>query len=217
MKTICNSFLLLSALCLGACLASAQSGLDVYFGVGTATADSNGQSIDTFGSGQSGPANTPGFYNTPKLAGAFGKVGADLMFTPHFGAGAEADFRFKQGAYAGLNYRPTFYDFYGIWEPITRAKRVVPEIIGGLGVANLKFYYPQQFCDSFAGCTSSNSFIESANHFQAHVGAGIAFYATNHIFFRPQIDAHYVNNFYQFGSNWVPEYSVSVGYRFGEH
>ena len=25
---------------------------------------------------------------------------------PHFGIGGEADFRFKQGAYAGLNYRP---------------------------------------------------------------------------------------------------------------
>ncbi len=217
MKIFRTSFLLSALLCFGITAANAQSGLDVYFGAGTMRADSNGQSIDTFGTGNAYPANTPGFYNTPKLTGAFGKAGADFMFTPHFGVGGEADFRFSQGDYAGLNYRPTFYDFYGIYEPITRFKRVVPELIGGLGAVNLKFYYPQSSCDAFAGCTSSNSYVESSNHFQVRVGAGLAFYATPHVFLRPQIDAHYVNNFSQFGSNWVPEYSVAVGYRFGEH
>ncbi len=217
MKVFRNSISLLAAICFGITAANAQSGLDVYFGAGTMRADSTGQSIDTFGTGAAYPANTPGFFNTPRLGGAFGKAGADFMFTPHFGVGGEADFRFAQGAYAGLNYRPTFYDFYGIYEPVTRFKRVVPELIGGLGGANLKFYYPQSSCDAFAGCTSSNSFLESSNHFQVRVGAGLAFYATPHIFVRPQIDAHYVDNFSQFGNNWVPEYSVSVGYRFGEH
>jgi hypothetical protein len=31
------------------------------------------------------------------------------------------------------------------------------------------------------------------------------------------VDVHWVNNFFQFGSGWVPQYSVAVGYRFGEH
>ncbi len=201
----CSSFVFLFAF--AASFAHAQNGLDAYFGVGTANASSNGQSIDTFQDGT--------LYRTPHLNGVFGKVGADLMLTPHFGFGGEADFRFTQAGYAGLNYRPTFYDFYGIWEPISR-KRVVPQIEAGIGAANLRFFYPTSYCDQFAGCSSSNSYIESSNHFQTHLGLGLNLYATNHIFFRPQIDAHWVNNFYQFGSSWVPEYSVAVGYRFGE-
>ncbi len=202
-------------LCAFSMLSNAQSGLDVYFGVGTMTNSSNGTSVDTFNTGNVGPANTPGFYNTPKLTGAFGKAGADFMLTPHFGFGGEADFRFSQGDYAGLNYRPTFYDFYGIWQPFHRG-RVIPEFVGGLGAANLKYYYPSSYCDAFAGCSSSNTYLESSNHFQVRMGVGVAIYATQHVFIRPAVDAHYVNNFYQFGSNWVPEYSVALGYRFGE-
>lgn len=213
-----RSLLFSSALVVAASVsAHAQSGLDVYFGVGTATADSNGTSVDTFNTGTVAAANTSGYFNTPKLTGAFGKAGADFMFTRHFGAGADVDWRFSQGDYAGLSYRPTFYDFYGIWQPITRSRRVVPEFTGGLGAANLRFFYPSSYCDAFAGCSSSSSFIESSNHFQVRIGAGVAIYPTQHIFIRPQVDAHWVNNFYQFGSDWVPEYSVSIGYRFGEH
>lgn len=188
--------------------ANAQSGLDVYFGVGTATASSSGTATDTFGDGN--------IFVTPKMGGAFGKVGADLMITPHFGIGGEADFRFKQGAYAGLNYRPSFYDINGIWHPIARAKRVIPEFQAGIGAVNLKFYYPQSYCDIFAGCSSTNSYLESSNHFQTHLSAAVRFYVTQHVFFRPQYDARWINNFYQFGSSWVPEYSASVGYSFGE-
>lgn len=216
MKYFRNSIFLLAGLCSTAMLSNAQSGLDVFFGAGTMTDSSNGTSIDTFNTGDVGPANTAGYYNTPKLTGAFGKVGADFMFTPHFGAGGEADFRFSQGDYAGLNYRPTFYDFYGIWQPIHRG-RVVPEFLGGLGAANLKYYYPSSYCDAFAGCSSSNTYLESSNHLQVRIGFGVSIYATQHVFIRPEVDAHFVNNFYQFGSDWVPEYSVSIGYRFGEH
>lgn len=215
MKIFRSSILLLSVLCFGVTLAHAQNGLDVYFGVGTMTDSSNGTSIDTFNTGNVGPANTAGYFNTPKLTGAFGKAGADLMFSPHFGVGGEAQWRFSQGDYAGLNYRPVFYDFYGIFQPIHN-KRVVPQFVGGLGAADIRYFYPQAYCDAFAGCSSSNTFLESSNHFQVRMGFGVSFYATPHVFIRPQIDAHYVNNLYQFGSNWVPEYSVAIGYRIGE-
>lgn len=208
MKLIRTAIPLLSALLFGGTFASAQSGLDVYFGVGTTTVNSSGTTIDTFGNGS--------LFSTPKMGGAFGKAGADLMLTPHFGIGGEADFRFTQGAYAGLTYRPTFYDFNGIWHPIVRSRHVVPEFQAGIGAVNLKFFQNQSFCDAFAGCQSSNSFLEGSNHFQTHLSAAVRFYATNHIFFRPQVDARYVDNFFQFGSNWVPEYSASVGYSFGE-
>jgi hypothetical protein len=196
------------ALCFGATLAHAQTGLDVFFGAGTMTNSSSGQSIDTFGTGNS--------YTTPSLGGAFGKAGADFMFTPHFGIGAETDFRFSQGDYAGLTYRPLFYDFNAIWEPMARSKRIVPEFQGGIGAAKLSFYYPSSYCDQFAGCSTSNTFLESSNHFQVHMAAGVRFYITPHLFIRPQVDARYVNNFFQFGSNWVPQYSAAVGCSFGE-
>jgi outer membrane protein W len=193
----------------GATFAQAQTGLDVFFGVGTATDSSSGQKIDTFGTGSP--------FTTPSLAGTFGRVGADYMFKPWIGVGAETDFRFSQGAYAGLSYRPLFYDFNVVWAPTAhKFKRVVPELQAGIGGTRLGFYYNQTYCDSFAGCSSSNSQVESSNHFQTHLEAGIRFYATQHLFVRPQIDAHYVNNFFQFGSNWVPEYGASVGWSFGE-
>jgi hypothetical protein len=35
------------------------------------------------------------------------------------------------------------------------------------------------------------------------------------LFVQPRFDLHWVNNFFQFGSNLVPEYSVALGYTFG--
>ena len=205
-----NLFPLTLALCLTATLAHAQSGLDVFFGAGTMTAPSSGQSIDTFGTG------TP--FRTPGLGGAFGKVGADFMIKPRFGIGAETDFRFSQGSYAGLTYRPTFYDFNAIWLPTGQVeRRVVPELEGGLGGARLSFSFPTSSCNQFTGCSTSSTFLDSSNHFQVHMAAGVRFYVTQHLFVRPQVDARYVNNFFQFGSNWVPEYGASVGWSFGSH
>jgi hypothetical protein len=47
------------------------------------------------------------------------------------------------------------------------------------------------------------------------MSVAVRIYATSHIFFRPAVDGHWVNNFFQFGSNWVPEYSLGVGYSLG--
>lgn len=211
MRLIRNTLPLAFAMCLGASLAHAQAGPDVFFGVGTMTDSSSKTAIDTFGTGNP--------FTSPALGGTFGKAGADIMITPYLGVGGEADFRFSQGAYAGLGYRPTFYDFNAIFAPTARKfKRIVPELQAGVGAVNLKFYSPSAtYCDQFAGCSSSSAYLESSNHFQLHLAGGIRFYATRHLFIQPQVDAHYVNNFFQFGSNWVPQYSASVGWSFGEH
>jgi outer membrane protein with beta-barrel domain len=187
-------------------LAHAQGG-SVYFGVGTAMDSSSNQSVDTFGTGNP--------FTTPKLTGSFGTIGAEAMFRSYLGFGGEASFRFRQGRYAGLNYRPTFYDFNAIFMPFPKSTRVVPEFQAGLGGAKLSFYYSQQFCSIFAGCQTSNGYLLSSNHFQLHAGAGVRFYITSHTFIRPQADLHYVTNFFQFGRNRVPEYSVAIGYTFG--
>jgi hypothetical protein len=188
----------------GANIANAQSG-DVYFGMGTATDKATGASVDTFGDGTLLP--------TPKMSGVFGRFGADFMFRPTLGAGFDYSFRFNQGSYAGLNYRPKFYDFNAIWMPIANSKKVVPEFQAGAGGATLSFYLPQQ-CISGIACSSS-TYLVSSTHFQTHLSAGVRIYAKGGIYIRPQFDVHYVRNFFQFGSNWVPEYSVAVGYTFG--
>jgi outer membrane protein W len=197
------------ALCFGTSLAHAQAGLSVYFGVGTAVADSSKNVIDTFGTGNP--------LTTPRLGGTFGKAGLDYMFSPHFGVGAETDFRFSQGSYAGLTYRPTFYDFNLVYKPIASVrKRVIPEFQGGLGAANMSFYVPNTSCNQFTGCSSNNTFLDSSNHFQVHTSAGVRFYATSHLFIRPQVDVRYIHDNFQFGTNWVPEYGAAVGWTFGE-
>jgi len=189
-----------------ATLACAQ-GVDAYFGMGTAQAPSANISSDTFGDGT--------IYGGTRMGGMFGTYGGDFIFSKHFGVGAESSFRFSQGAFAGLNYRPTFYDFNGIWLPLGNSNRFVPEVQGGLGGVNLSFYYPQSYCDQFVGCQSSNQFLESSHHFQVHFSAGVRIYAYGNFYVRPQVDVHWVNNFYQFGGGWVPEYGAVVGYSFG--
>jgi hypothetical protein len=179
---------------------------NLYVGGGTAVASSNGQAIDAFGTGN--------FINTPRLTGLFLNVGGEFMFTNHFGAGAEINWRAGQGDYAGLNYRPIFYDFNGVWQPI-KAKRFVPELQAGIGGVAVNFSANQTACDAFAGCNTFSLGSERSNHFQTHLGVAARIYATPHIFVRPAVDAHYVNNFFQFGSNWVPEYTIGIGYSLG--
>jgi hypothetical protein len=186
-------------------IANAQ-GVDVFFGLGTAQVSSNKQPVDTFGTGT--------LYTPPAMGGLFANTGGGVMITPRFGFGGEVSFRTSQGNYAGLKYRPIFYDFNGIYHPVN-AKRLVPEIQAGLGGVNLRFYQNQSGCDAFEGCVNSNFFVESSSHFQLHLGAGLKYYVKGNFFVRPQVDLRWVNNFFQFGSNWVPEYSIALGYTFG--
>jgi hypothetical protein len=187
-------------------------GISAFFGVGTAQAKSNGQLIDTFG-----PSDGDALFPTPALGGLFAKFGGDVMINSSIGVGAEYSARFSQAPYAGLNYEPSFYDFNAIWHPLRKSRRIVPEIQGGLGGVTLDFYENQQFCDAFGGCSSSNQYVESSSHFQLHAAAGVRLYVTDSVFVRPQVDLHWVNNFFQFGTDWVPEYSMAIGVTFGRH
>jgi hypothetical protein len=189
-------------------LAHAQSEVDIAVGAGTMQAGSNGQQID--------PLNTGTLSSTGGINGLFLKIGGDVMFKPSFGAGFETSFRAAQGSYAGLGDRPLFYDFNAVYKPPFKSKRLVPEFQAGLGGVNTKFYANQQSCNSLTGCSSSNLFLTSASHFQLHFGGGLRYYLTDHIFVRPEVDVHWVDNFTQFGNNWVPQYGASIGYTLGE-
>ena len=192
---------------LGITVAHAQS-FEAHIGASGVNAKSSGLNVDTFGDGN--------FYRTPSLDGVMMNLGAGFMLTPRFGFGGEFAFKPAKSDYAGLNYRPLFWDFNGILHPAPQSKRVVPEIQAGLGGVNLRFYYPQGDCNVFAGCYSQNTYLQSSNHFQLHAGAGVKLFVTEHMFVEPKVDIHYVHNFFQFGTNWVPRYGVNVGYRFGE-
>jgi hypothetical protein len=207
-KRIGSISFLAFAFCLGTTIASAQNA-DVFFGVGTAMDSSNNSVADYFGTG------IP--LTSPKLAGSFAKIGGDFMITKHFGVGAETDFRFAHANYQGFQTRPLFYDFNGIYMPtVGRFKRIVPELEGGVGGVKMAFSYSQSSCDNLGGCSTSTTAYESSSHFQVHVAGGIRFYATNHLFIRPQVDFRYVPNFFQYGRNTVPEYGAAVGWSFGE-
>lgn len=204
MKLIGQTILISCGLFVASQLSFAQS-VNAYFGVGTATDSSSNAQIDTFGTGNP--------FTTPSLGGAMLDAGASVMFTKHYGVGADVNWRASRGNYAGLLYRPVFYNFDGVWEPVS-TKRFEPEIHAGLGGMHIGYSFNQTECDQFVGCQTFNQSVETSSHFQLHAAAAVRIYLTDHVFVRPAVDAHWVNNFFQFGSNWVPEYSVGLGYSF---
>ncbi len=178
-------------------------GVNAYFGIGTAIDSSSNQQIDTFGLNQS--------YTTPRLGGSFLDAGLTFMATKHFGVGADYNWRAARGSYAGLLERPVFYNFDGVWAPIT-THRFAPEIHAGIGGMHLGYSLSQTSCDAFGGCQTTNQSVESSSHFQTHVAGAARLYVTDHVFVRPAVDLHYVGNLFQYGHNFVPEYSLGIGY-----
>jgi hypothetical protein len=197
-----------------------DSNVSVAFGLGTAGDTSSGQCISNFGesSGNCFNADADAFgFRAPKLTGLLGKFGADFMLNKHVGIGGEYAFRWSQGNSGDVRYRPNFYDFNVLFHPVASMgenSKIVPELQAGLGGVQLKFYQPSQ-CDQLT--CSGSQFVESANHFQVHGAVGVKIYVKGGLFLRPQVDIHWVSNFNQFGSAWVPEGTIAIGYTLGSH
>ena len=149
-------------------------------------------------------------YKTPSLGGFFAHIGASVFVTKHVGVGAEISWRTSQGDYAGIPYRPILYNVDAIFRPAKfTTTRLAPELRAGIGGARLHFSpVDDQSCAQVSGCPASH-------HFQQHLGAAVRWYLTDHLFLRPALDLHHVNNFFEFGSTWVPQYSVGIGYSLG--
>jgi hypothetical protein len=186
-------------------VASAQSG-SVYLAGGTAT-DSSAGPLNTLGAGVT--------LNTPSMGGFFATVGGDVIFRNRLGVGAEYSFRKDRGPYAGLAYRPAFYDVNAVYYPLTNVSRISPEIQGGVGKSKLTFYDTPGFCTiAPQGCRSTNAQIETLDTFQVHFAGGVRVSVWKGIFVRPQIDLRWMHSFPDFGRPVVVEYSVAVGYTF---
>lgn len=203
--------------------ARGQAGVDFNLGFGTAHDKANSGGIDN----ASSPTNafgscTPGTGDTyceslPGMGGFFLGVGGDIMFKKHFGFGAEADFRPAKGNYGPLQYRETFIDFDGIYEPIS-TKRAAVRLQGGIGVARTSFAINESGCVGTVVCTSQTEPVGSASHFQVHFGAGVQIFVTEHLYIRPEFDLHYAPGLdNQFGSNLAPAGMVWVGYNLGHN
>lgn len=182
--------------------------LSGYIGAGTAT-DSSAGPIDTLGGGTT--------YPTPGLGGLFETYGGDFVFFHGLGVGAEESKRADLGAYAGLQYRASFFDANVIYRPWTLKRRFQPEFQAGYGRADLNIYVTPQICTTLPqGCGGPNAEIVSVSDSEFHVGAGVRIYVYRGAFVRPQFDLRRVPNDFStyFGSSFIPEYSVVVGYTF---
>ena len=89
-------------------------------------------------------------------------------------------------------------------------------LIGGFGGVNVKFYEKVSSSSSILGNSQYTQFFGSSNHFQVKGGVAAQFFATEHVFIKPEFDIRYVTNFNQFKRNMVPGFMVWVGYSFGD-
>lgn len=226
MIRICRYFSLPFLLLICIQFADAQSGFDVNVGFGAAQNKSLGAvDINTLNSCSSAASTTCA--STPDLNAFMLGFGANLMLWKHLGIGGEVkveparqDYLVFQQQAAGqfgdvLQSRVTFYDFNGIFQPIS-SKRAALQFSGGIGGANVKFYEHLSSSSSVLGNSNQTQFFGSSNHFQLHGGVGVQIYLTDHIFIRPQFDVHFVHNFSQYGRDVVPSEMVWLGYSFGD-
>ena len=222
-KLTIGTILLLSSLLLGSLNYAHAQSVSPYFGLGSAT-DSAGTGFNLNTLTSCAPGNVFDNINGacepgPTIGGVFGVFGVDFMLKAHLGFNGEYAFRFAQAPYlplAGLNFRPGFYDFNVVYQPLS-GKRIVPLVEGGIGGARIALYQTQTV--SITGITSTFTIPAglNANHFQVHAAVGVKLYVKGNIFIKPQFDIHYVTHLTdQFGRDWVPQYTVAVGYTFGE-
>jgi hypothetical protein len=201
MRSALRILIIVTAVCAAIKPAHAQL-VDVYLGVGGAHDGSTHQQFETFGDGVLHP--------TTSLGGVFGDFGLGVMFRKQVGAAFDIGWRFSQGTYTGLNYRPVFYSFDGVFQPARlTTKRFVPELRAGIGGAALHFASDQQQnCLNGPGCQNSD-------HFQVHLALAGRIYLTDHLFVRPAIDGHWVHQFTEFATDFPVQYSVGIGYSLG--
>ena len=200
-----------------------QAGVDINLGFGSLHNNANKGGIDNANSptnafGPCIPGSGDAFCQSlPSLGGFFMGIGGDIMFRKQFGVGANVDFRPARANYGPLEYRQTFFDVDGVYEPLS-TKRASVRLLGGIGFARTGFAFNQNSCVGSVVCTSQTLSVGTTNHFDTHFGAGVQIYITEHIFVRPEFDLHYAPGLdNQFSSNLVPGGMIWIGYNLGHN
>jgi len=143
--------------------------------------------------------------------GAYFSASGDVLLHNQFGVEAEVAWKGSRGIYypGGFNqhYRPTFADVNAIWTG-KRSKRLVPELMAGAGVENIRFY-------AGTGCTFTTcTHFVTSNHFMVHVGGGLRCQVFHGLFIRPEGHLYLVHNNVEFSSDHAVRYGASLGYTF---
>jgi hypothetical protein len=187
-------------------LAQAQK-IDVGFGVSTVLAPS--------ASSCSGNCQIPQSLG----GGAFPGFSGDVLFWHNLGVGAEAFWRGSQGsgAYAdeqGVNYRPVFYNFNGVYSP-KLASHAYLELVAGVGAMSTRLYACEE--GNSCGIAGGNTAVASSRHFDADFGGGIKLYVLHGLFVRPEARFYWINNDTNFSGSYATRVGASIGYTFGGH
>ncbi|MGP8244759.1 MAG: hypothetical protein ACLQVN_09600 [Bryobacteraceae bacterium] len=231
MRRICR-YLPLSLLLSLFPVANAQSQFDINMGFGAAQAKAastgiEGSSLSTNFLGSCTTSSDPTCVPTSSLSGFMLGFGGTVLLKHNLGFGIDFTTQPAKDNYATLSAaidglgapltiqsRTTFYDFDAVYQPVA-AKRAALRLFGGVGGDNLKFYTNETSTTALTGSQSYSSYFGSSNHFAANFGAGVMIYVTDHMFIEPQFKAHWVNNLTQYGSSFVTEETVWVGYSWG--
>jgi hypothetical protein len=171
--------------------------LDLAFGISTVDAPgaSNANFVDHL------PVSLTG--------GAYPGFSGNVLFFHNAGIGAEIFWKASQADYGGqgFNYRPLFWDVNAVYSP-KLASHAYLELVGGIGALSTR-YYTGTTCGIYS-CSN----YQSINHFDADFGGGIKLYPTDHFFIRPEARVYVIHNNFEFSSNHVARYGISVGYTF---
>jgi hypothetical protein len=213
-------------------VANAQSQFDINMGFGAAQAKAastgiEGSSLSTNFLGSCSVSSDPTCEPTSSLSSFMLGFGGDLLLKHNIGILVDFTTQPAKQTYAtlpaainGTGYpltiqsRTTFYDFDAVAQPVS-SKRAALRVFGGIGGDNLKFYTNETSTTALTGAQSYSSYFGSSNHFAINFGAGVMIYLTDHIYVEPQFKAHWVNNLTQFGTSFVTEETVWVGYSWG--
>lgn len=168
-------------------LVSAQA-LDVFAGLNALTASQAVSSIPRLG------------------GGLFPSAGVSLYLGP-VGIGAEAAFRASQSS---AQIRPIYYDVNFLLQPIHISRSIIPEFMLGVGAQSIRDYQNLGSCGGVSGCVNYAS-----THLAGHLGVGLKFFVTEHLFLRPEAHFYFIRNNQAFQTSNSQRFGVSLGYEFG--
>jgi hypothetical protein len=170
-----------------------------------------GQSVDAYFGLNALTASVPAGY-AQLGGGVFPEVGGDVIFFHGLGVGADVSWRGSQNNYGGVYYRPLYYDFNAVWQPVGFTSltpfHITPVLEAGVGSQSLRVYQNQYTCSFFGGCSN----YTSSNHFVGHLAVMVKFYITSRIFIAPQAQLFIIRHDTEFGASTSHLYGIALGY-----